>query len=147
MVGRVLILLGVLVVVATLLDAFGVFGSSVAVTVIVVGLLLAAGQTWWLLRRAWVVRLSPAGYAVRLLQGVGVTGAPWSEVSEAVAATPEGQACLVMRLRDGRTTIVPMAALAGDREAFAREVRRRLRDAHTPADAAGPDSAATDQSL
>jgi hypothetical protein len=124
----------------------------VVVTVAVAGLLLLAGQTWWLLCWAWVVRLTPAGYAVRLLRGVGVRDASWSEVGEATAAAPGGRPALVLRLTDGRATVLPMAALPVDREDFARDVRRRLRDAHTPADAGSgrvdePDAAATEDSL
>jgi len=33
---------------------------------------------------------------------------------------------VVLRLRDGRTTTIPVEALAADREAFARDVRLRL---------------------
>jgi hypothetical protein len=75
-----------------------------------------------------------------LLQGVGVARASWSQVEEAVAASPQGEPCLVLRLVDGRSTRLPVAALAGDREAFARDVRRRLRDAHSsPGAGDGPD--------
>ena len=70
---------------------------------------------------------------MHLLSGVGVTAAPWSQVDEAVAATPGGERCLVLRLTDGRMTRLPMAALAADPDAVAHDVRRRLRDAHTSA--------------
>ena len=38
------------------------------------------------------------------------------EVDEAVTASPGGERCVVLRLADGRTTTVPMAALAADRD-------------------------------
>jgi hypothetical protein len=150
LVGRSLVTLGVLVVVATLVGTL-VGGWVVPATVAGVGLVLVAGWAWWLLRRGTAVRLTDEGYDVRLLHGVGVARATWGEVEEAVAASPQGEPCLVLRLVDGRTTRLPMAALAGDRDAFAHDVRRRLRDAHTSPgagdDADGADSAEAEDSL
>ena len=68
---------------------------------------------------------------------MGVTAATWTDVDEAVAASPGGEECLVLRLSDGRLTRLPMSTLAADPDVVAREVRRRLRDAHTPPEA-GP---------
>ena len=75
------------------------------------------------------MRLSDQGYAVRLLGGIGAAAAAWSLVDEVVAASPGGTPCLVLGLRDGRATRLPMAALAADADAFAHDVRRRVRDA------------------
>ena len=80
------------------------------------------------------LRLNSKGYAVRLLSGVGEASAPWSAVGEVLAASPGGQRCLVLTLTDGRTTRLPMAALAADPDTVARDVRRRVRDAHTSPD-------------
>lgn len=131
LVGRSLVTLAVLVVLATVVGLLTGAGWVPAGAVSVLGLLLAAGWAWWLLRRAWAVRLTAEGYAVRLLGGIGVTAAPWAEVEEAAAASPGGQPCLVLRLTDGRATRLPMAALAADRDVFALDVQRRLRDAHS----------------
>lgn len=150
LVGRSLVTLAVLVVIATLVGALA-GGWVVPATVAGAGLVLVAGWAWWLLRRGAAVRLTVDGYDVRLLQGVGVARASWSQVEEAVAASPQGEPCLVLRLVDGRTTRLPVAALAGDRDAFAHDVRRRLRDAHTAAgagdDVDGADSAGAEDSL
>lgn len=131
LVGRSLVTLGVLVAVATLVGLLTGVGWGPAGVVTAAGLLAVAVWAWWLLRRAGVLRLTAQGYAVRLLSGVGVTAAPWSQVEEAVAATPGGERCLVLRLTDGRMTRLPMAALAADADTVAHDVRRRLRDAHT----------------
>lgn len=136
LVGRSLVTLAVLVVAATVLGLATGAGWLLAGGVALVGIVLVAIWAWYLLRLAWAVRLSDQGYAVRLLRGVGATEASWSEVDEVVAASPAGQPCLVLHLRDGRATRLPMAALAGDREALAHDVRRRVRDAHSPADPA-----------
>jgi hypothetical protein len=135
LIGRSLVTLAVLVVVATLAGSL-VGGWWLLATVACSGSALVAVWSWWLLRRGTAVRLTGDGYDVRWLHGVGVARARWSEVDEAVAASPQGEPCLVLRLADGRTTRLPVRALAGDRDAFAHDVRRRLRDAHTSSGAA-----------
>jgi hypothetical protein len=132
LVGRSLVTLAVLVVVATLVGELTGVGWALAGIVALVGVLLVAGWAWYLLRRTWAVRLTPGGYAVRFLGGVGATTASWSQVAEVVAASPGGTPCLVLRLSDGRMTRLPMPALAEDADVFAHDVRRRVRDAHTP---------------
>jgi hypothetical protein len=133
LVGRSLVTLAVLVVLATLVGDLTGLGWRLAGGVTGVGIVLVALWSYYLLRRAWAVRLTATGYVVRLLGGVGVTSASWAEVDEVAAASPAGQPCLVLRLHDGRATRLPMAAIADDRDAFALDVRRRVRDAHTPA--------------
>lgn len=136
LVGRSLVTLAVLVVIATLFAAVTGIGWWLADGLAVVGILLVGLWAWYLLRLARAVRLTDEGYAVRLLGGVGTRTASWSEVDEVVAASPAGRPCLVLHLRDGRVTRLPMAALAGDPDPFAHDVRRRVRDAHTPGDPA-----------
>ncbi len=150
LVGRSLVTLGILVVVATLVGLLTGGGWVPAGVVAAVGVVVVARWAWWLLRRARALRLTDQGYAVRLLSGVGVTAAPWSQVDEAVAARPGGERCLVLRLTDGRMTRLPMAALAADPDVVARDVRRRLRDAHGSPDQdrrARPDWVPAEQSL
>ena len=134
LVGRSLVTLAVVVVLATLAGVLTGVGWRLAGVVAAVGTALVAGWAWYLLRRAWAVRLSAREYDVRLLTGVGTATATWSQVEEVVAATLGGSPCLVLRLRDGRMTRLPMTAIAGDADAFAHDVRRRVRDAHTPGD-------------
>lgn len=131
LVGRSLVALAVLVVVVTVIDAMAGIGWAPEAAFAVLGLALAAAWAWYLLRRAWAVRLTTQGYAVRLLAGVGVRDASWSQVAEVLATSPGGRPCLVVRLHDGRSTRLPMGAIAGDADRFARDVRDRLRDAHT----------------
>jgi hypothetical protein len=133
LVGRSLVSLGVLVVVGTAIGLLVGGGWAVTGVVAVVGVLAVAGWAWWLLRRAQALRLTADGYAVHLLGGVGTTTAAWSQVDEVVAASPGGERCLVLTLTDGRVTRLPMAALAADADEVAIDVRRRVRDAHTPA--------------
>jgi hypothetical protein len=142
LVGRSLVTLGVLVIVATLVGLVTSAGWVLAAVVAGVGLVAVSLWAWWLLCRAQALRLTDEGYAVRLLAGVGVPAAPWSVVDEVVAASPAGERCLVLRLTDGRRTRLPMAALAADPDVVAHDVRRRLRDAHT-APEGGPDDGRT----
>ena len=130
--GRSLVTVAVVVAVATVLGLVFGGGWVPAGIVALVGALLATAWGWWLVRRAVAVRLSPERYDVHLLRGVGATGADWSEVEEVAAASPDGTRCLVLRLRDGRVTTLPMAAIAGDPDVFALDVQRRVRDVHSP---------------
>ena len=131
MVGRSLVSLAVLVALATVAGVLLGAGWVAAGLVTLAGLVAIAAWAWYLLRGARAVRLTDAGYAVRLLGGVGVTSASWLQVEEAVATSPGGQPCLLLRLRDGRSTRLPLAALATDADAFALDVRTRVRNAHS----------------
>ena len=124
--GSALVGLAVLVFAVTLMAAalelspvfVAVVGAVGLVAVLVVGYLLT--------RRAYVVRLAEDGYRVRMVRGAGVRAARWLEVEDAVTASPHGVDCVVLRLRDGRTTTIPVQVLAADREEFARDVRAHL---------------------
>jgi hypothetical protein len=125
-VGGLLVVLAVLLAVATLVVAvtgLPVLVLAVAAVVGVAAVLVAGHQ---LTRRVAVVRLDDAGYRVRLVRGAGVAAAPWTEVQEAVTATPEGLPVVVLRLVDGRTTTLPVTLLDVDREQFVRDLRGHL---------------------
>ena len=96
--------------------------------------LLAAGATvvlgWWLRNRAWVLRCTEDGYRVRLVRGAGVAEARWLDVEDAVTTYRRDVACLELRLRDGRTTTIPVGVLAVDKEEFVRDLQRRLQRGH-----------------
>lgn len=137
LVGRSLVTLAILVLLATAVGLLVGGGWVPAGIVAAVGLVLVGGWAWWLLRVAWALRLTSEGYVVRLLGGIGATASRWVDVTELAASSPSGEPCLVLQLSDGRATRLPMAALAADPDAVAVDVRRRLRDAHSD----DPDSA------
>jgi len=85
---------------------------------------------WWLRARAWVLRCTDDGYRVGLVRGAGVSEARWSEVEDAVATVRHEVSCVELRLRDGRTTTIPVGVLAVDREQFVRELQGRLQRGH-----------------
>lgn len=125
-VGAYLILLAVLLLVVTGLVATLELNADLLVVVLGVGLLGLIGLSWWLRSGLVVVRLTEAGYRVRAIRAAGATEARWSEVEDAVAASPSGIECVVLRLRDGRSTTIPVQLVAADKDEFARDVRAHL---------------------
>jgi hypothetical protein len=121
-VGAYLVLLAVVMFVATaVVAATSLVPPDALVVLLVVGLAgLVALGTW--LRSAYVVRFDAGGYAVRMIRGAGVKQASWKEVEDAGTASPSGVPCAVIRLRDGRTTTIPVPALETDREQFVRDL-------------------------
>ncbi len=124
-VGAYLVGLAVVMFAATALVAVTGAPPDLLALLLVLALVGLFGLSAWL-RRTAVVQLDAGGYKVRLIRGAGVKQASWSDVEDVVAATPHGIASVVVRLRDGRTTTVPVAALEVDREEFARELAARL---------------------
>ena len=124
--GVVLCTVAVLILISTVLIA--------AVDLHTVFLLVPAGlalvllvATWWTWRqRGWVARLTPEGYRVQWVRGVGAPSARWKDVEDAVTTTIADAPVVVLRLRDGRTTTIPVEMLAVDREEFVRDVQRHL---------------------
>jgi hypothetical protein len=127
-VGLVVVGLAVLVLVALLLalsapqPALSVVIVAGAAAVVLLGVLSV--------RRGVVVRLDENGYRVRLVRGAGVRQADWRAVEDVVAATVAGDRCVVLRLRDGRTTTLPVAVLEGRAEDFVADLRGHLNRGH-----------------
>lgn len=129
-VGALLVLLGLLVVLlavlVSLLDLPGTVLTVgvVAAVVLVVAAALAAS------RLTTVLVLDETGYRVRLLRGAGTRAARWREVEDAVTMTIAGHDCVVLRLKDGRTTTIPVDVLETSPEALFEELSRRLDKGH-----------------
>jgi hypothetical protein len=126
-VGLYLVLLAVVVFAATIVVAAADLPTIVLVVLLLLGLTGLFAMAWVLRSRVTVVHLDEAGYRVAMVRGAGVKEARWADVEEAVTATPRGFPCVVIRLRDGGMTTIPVQALAGDPDDFARDVRDRLR--------------------
>ena len=60
----------------------------------------------------------------------GVREERWSQVEDAVTTYRRDVACLELRLRDGRTTTIPVGVLAVDKDEFVRELQARLQRGH-----------------
>ncbi|NYJ03366.1 hypothetical protein HNR19_004064 [Nocardioides thalensis] len=128
-VGAYLIVFALLLLAGTALVGALEWSGDLLVVVLGVGVLGLIALSWWLRARLVLVRLTGTGYRVRMIRAAGVTEGRWPEVEDAVAATPRGVECVVLRLKDGRTTTIPVALLAADKDDFARDVRARLRSA------------------
>ena len=128
-VGAYLIGFAVVILLGTLVAATAGFNPDLLVVFLGVGLLGLIGLAWWLRSGVAVVRLTANGYRVRLVRGAGVKEARWGEVEDAVASRPRDIPCVVLRLKDGRSTTIPVGLLAADKDDFARDVRDHLRAA------------------
>ncbi len=124
--GLLLATVGVAVfAVAALVGLAGLPATALTVTV-AVGLFAVVAAAVWLSRFGTIVRFDSEGYQVRMLRGAGVTSARWTDVEDSVATTVRGQDCVVLRLRDGRTTTVPVSVLAASPQEFVDDLRSRL---------------------
>ena len=125
LVGGVLVVAGVLVLLVTLLVA--ATGWSPWLLLVAAVLAVAATlATAVVVRRRPLLTLEETGYRVRWVRGAGVPAARWDEVADAVTADARGVDCIVLRLHDGRTTSIPVRAVAADRDELVRVVRDHL---------------------
>ena len=124
--GTLLVLLAVVLFTATALVALLHLPLDLLVVLAVLGL-VGVFVVGYALRKQYVVHLDDEGYRVRLVRGAGVTQASWKDVEEVAAASPRGIDCLVLHLSGGRTTTIPVTAVAADRDDFARDVRDHAR--------------------
>jgi hypothetical protein len=100
---------------------------SAVIILVVVGIFCLA---FFLGRRWFVVRVDDVGYQVRFVRGVGVAQARWIDVEDLATAVVAGAECVLLRLRDGRSTTIPVALIEGDQEEFVDELQRRLDHGH-----------------
>lgn len=125
-VGVALVGTAVLMFVATALVAAFQLSGDLLLVLLVVSLVAVFVLGWRLRARSFVLRCDRDGYRVGLVRGAGVTAARWTDVADAVTATPRGIPCVVLHLKDGGTTTIPVQALAIDREEFVRELQGHL---------------------
>jgi hypothetical protein len=128
-VGLALVLVALTMFATTALVAVLDLPPDLLVVVLVVCVLAVGTLAWWLRSRAWVLACDSEGYTVRLVRGAGVGRARWADVEDAATATRHGVPCVVLRLRDGGSTTIPVGVLAGDKEEFVRALQQRLQTA------------------
>jgi hypothetical protein len=87
--------------------------------------------------RHWVLRIDEHGYRVRVLRSPGsaegsteARTARWSDVLDLRTTTLSGQRCVELRLRDGRTTTLPVDLLEGDSTALVETLTAHLDRGH-----------------
>jgi hypothetical protein len=128
--GALVAVMGVLVLVAGLLvAAVGVPGVTLTATVVVAVLVVVTGA-FLLSRVASLVHFDEDGYRVRWFRGAGVPQARWKDVEDVVTASLAGHDCVVLRLRDGRSTTIPVDVLDVSPSEFLRDLSRRLDAGH-----------------
>jgi hypothetical protein len=130
LIGSALVVLGLLVVLLVLLAVLLSLPGVVPLTILgvafvgVLALALVAG------RRPVVVAFDETGYRIRFVRGAGVRRAEWRQVEDVTTTTAAGERCVVLRLRDGRTSTVPVGVLAGRTEDFVEDLRSHLNRGH-----------------
>jgi hypothetical protein len=128
--GVLLIVISVLVFMTTGLVAFLDLHTALLLIPAVTGIGALIAAVVVLSSRGWVVRFTDEGYRVQWVRGVGVAAARWKDVEDAVTTTSAGSPVVVLRLRSGETTTIPVEMLAGDREEFVRDLQRHLQRGH-----------------
>jgi hypothetical protein len=129
-VGLYLVALAILVFVGTGVVFAADWDPDLLVGLALLGLVGLGVTGWWLRRRAFILRAAPDGYTVRMVRGAGVKAARWTQVEDAVTTTIHDQPCVVLRLKDGGTTTIPVSVLEVDKEQFVRELQQHLQRGH-----------------
>jgi hypothetical protein len=127
--GVALVLLGVLLVLATIAVTLSGLTLDIMSAVVVLAVVFIFGFGAWL-GRIKVLTLEDVGYRVRAVRGVGTPSARWADVHDVQTTAVAGSRCLVLRLRDGASSTIPVDVLTGDSEELVREIQRRLDRAH-----------------
>jgi hypothetical protein len=129
-VGLYLIVLAVVVFAVTGIVFAAGWSGDLILVIAVLGLVGLGVAGWWLRKRAYILRAAPDGYSVRMIRGAGVKSARWTQVEDAVTTTIHDEPCVVLRLKDGGTTTIPVSVLAVEREQFIRELQGHLQRGH-----------------
>ncbi|MBA3265431.1 MAG: hypothetical protein H0T14_03530 [Nocardioidaceae bacterium] len=83
-----------------------------------------------LLRPPALLRLTVDGYQISLVRGAGAKVARWADVMSVATQPVGGATCLVIMLRGGRTSVLPLSLLGACQGEAERDVQRRLDSAH-----------------
>jgi hypothetical protein len=130
LVGAALVLLAALVMVGTVLAA--ATGVSAGTLLVLAGLAVAvvvlAGA--WVARGWQVLHLDEDGYRLRWWRSSGVGSARWVDVTDAAASFAGTEPVVVLELRDGRRTVIPVRAVEVDSDELVRTLQRHLQDGH-----------------
>lgn len=99
-----------------------------------IGVVLLAGivrAVVQIVRQPTVLRLDAAGYRVGRQSGsTGVRRAAWSEVERVRRDQVDGRECVVLQLRTGGSTQIPVRSIAAPRQEWLAELDTRLNRAH-----------------
>lgn len=125
--GLTLMGAGLAIVVATVVAVGFITQPWLVSLTVAVALAVILFVIWKLRAGTWVVRLTDDGYKVQFVRGAGVKQARWADVADAVTTDVAGSPCVVLRLKDGGSTTIPVELLAVDDNAFVRDVHAQLK--------------------
>lgn len=128
--GVVLVAVAILILLSTVAIAVLDLHTVFLLLPVVLTLVVLVGNWWTWRQKGWLARLTPEGYRIQWVRGVGAASARWADVEDAVATTVLDAPVVVLRLRDGRTTTIPVEMLAVDRETFVRDIQQHLQRGH-----------------
>ena len=128
--GGVLAVLGLLLLVVGVLVTVLDLPTVVLTAAVVVAVLVVVGAGFLLTRVTALVHFDAVGYRVRWLRGAGAKQARWRDVEDVVTATVSGHDCVVLRLRDGGTTTIPVKVLDAAPTAFIEDLTAHLDRGH-----------------
>ena len=128
--GLVLVAVALLILASTVAIAVLDLHTVFLLVPVVLTLLVLVGNWWAWRQKGWIARLTDEGYRIQWVRGVGAASGRWADVEDAVTTTVVDAPVVVLRLRDGRTTTIPVEMLAVDREAFVRDIQQHLRRTH-----------------
>lgn len=124
--GVVLMALAVLILVSTGVIALADLHTWWLLVPAVVALLVIGGAWMWVNRTNPAVTFTDEGYVVKGFRGSGERAARWKDVEDAVTTYRGNLPCVQVRLKNGSSTTIPVTLLAGDREAFVRDLQQHL---------------------
>lgn len=127
--GAGLLLLGVVLVVVTVVVSALHLPLGIMLAVVVLAVVFVFGFGAWL-GRIKVLTMDDLGYQVRGVRGVGTPKARWADVHDVQTSAVAGARCIVIRLRAGDSSTIPVDVLTGDSDELVREITRRLNHAH-----------------
>jgi hypothetical protein len=128
--GALLLVSGIVVFAAAVLTIVASMPGLALTVIVVLTAVAVVGGAAWMARLRTMVRFDSDGYQVRGLRGAGVKQARWRDVEDVVTTTAAGQDAVVLRLRDGRTTTVPVGVLEVPAQTFVDDLRSRLDRGH-----------------
>ncbi|MGN6161825.1 MAG: hypothetical protein ACTHOG_09010 [Marmoricola sp.] len=121
-----LVVIALVLLAATLLVAALHLNTAVMLVLVILVPVTIAILASLLSRRFYVLRIDDLGYQSRFVGAVGAKQARWVDVLDLGVVTIEDARCAQFRLRDGRTTTIPVDLLQTDPEELIREFQRRL---------------------
>jgi len=128
--GTGLVAIGTIVLIAMLLTWLADLPTAVVTGLVVLAVVGVVALGLLVGVRHWVLRLDEHGYRVRGIRTAEASSARWTDVLDLQATTVAGQRCVVLRLRDGRTTTLPVDAIEGGSAKLVRALSEHLDRGH-----------------